>query len=288
MGTWGLACLFFFIRILPISCLPSVASVLVWITKPFTRKDRRRLDENIHRVLGLPPESYFSSMFARQVMYLQALCALETLKAVFKPELLEVTGFEEFCALVAKAEKAGKGHIIVTAHLGSWELCAYFGAKAAKRPFQVLAKPSRSRVVTKALDKLRLRMGTKVLWTDKKSILREMLLAIKKAESIGFVMDQKPEGRKGPLVDFYGLPTEFVGGPASLAIKTGCAVISLFCVRTGPMEFRLLAKEIAAAEHGETDEVALTQRMAAVIEQAIRLYPEQWTWTYKRWRFKSV
>jgi len=107
---------------------------------------------------------------------------------------------------------------------------------------------------------------------------------LKRAECVGFVMDQKPEGRNGPVVPFFGIPTEFVSGPATMTARTGCAVIALFCVRTGPFSYRLLSETLVPPGHAESDELALTTRMAGAIEAAIRLYPEQWTWGYKRWR----
>ena len=74
-----------------------------------------------------------------------------------------------------------------------------------------------------------------------------MLRNIKDGGSIGFVMDQKPEGRKGPKVEFFGHPTEFVGGPASIAGKTGCAIISVFCLRVAPYSYQLISRELLPA-----------------------------------------
>ncbi|MCX6109209.1 MAG: lysophospholipid acyltransferase family protein, partial [Proteobacteria bacterium] len=188
-----------------------------------------------------------------------------------------------------------------TAHLGSWELCAYYAQKAASKPLHVLAKPSRSKLLTAFLDVLRGRMGTHVLWTDKKTLLRDMLEALRRREALGFVMDQKPEGRSGPVVPFFGVATEFVFGPEKLARKIGCPVIAIFCVREGPLTYRLLSETLfgpprpagpagpagpgvdpACAQ--STADGAVTARCAEAIERVIRAYPEQWTWTYKRWR----
>jgi KDO2-lipid IV(A) lauroyltransferase len=127
-------------------------------------------------------------------------------------------------------------------------------------------------------------MGTHVLWTDKKSLLRDMLKALKNGESVGFVMDQKPEGRQGPLVTFLGVPTEFVSGPGQMTAKTGCGVVSIFCLREGPFKYRILSEMLAAPGVAMADEAVLTQRMADAITRVVRLYPEQWTWNYKRWR----
>ena len=114
-----------------------------------------------------------------------------------------------------------------------------------------------------------------------------MLKLLKAGECLGFVMDQKPEGRIGPSVNFLGQMTEFVSGPAKLAMRQSSPVLAVFCVRTGPHQYRLLQKVVAPADHGIDDETILTQKMADAIEEAIRLYPEQWIWNYKRWRSET-
>lgn len=284
LGAALISLLFASLKLVPRGCYPALATMVILLVRPFAGKDLARLRKNVQKIYALPPGSHFSAMFERQVLRHQVICALETVRAIQNPGVLEVIGFQELQRHIQPMEAAGKGHVVVTAHLGSWELCAYFGQKAAQKPFHVLAKPSKAKAFTLFLDRLRGKMGTRVLWTDKKSLLRDMLKALKAGESVGFVMDQKPEGRQGPLVEFLGVPTEFVSGPAQMCVKTGCAAVSIFCLREGPFRYRILSSTVVAPGQAETDEARVTQRMADAITQAIRLYPEQWTWNYKRWR----
>ena len=111
-------------------------------------------------------------------------------------------------------------------------------------------------------------------------------------------MDQKPVGRVGPIVDFLGQPTEFVAGPAAMAIKTKAPVLGVYCVREAPFTYRVITDPIdvnlMALEDRQTEltkgdrEQLLTQQMANSIAKVITLYPEQWSWSYKRWRFSEV
>jgi len=283
---------------LPASWLEAVASIGGWLHLHLARRSRRRLYLNLQRVYSLPRHSEFAKVFAAQVFRQQFLIALETLRQIRRPGCIKVLGFDGLKAQIAAAEATGLGHMLVTAHLGSWELCAYYAQKAASKPLHVLAKPSRSKLLTAFLDVLRGRMGTHVLWTDKKTLLRDMLEALRRREALGFVMDQKPEGRSGPVVPFLGVATEFVFGPEKLARKIGCPVIAIFCVREGPLTYRLLSETLfgpprpagpagAGADPAcaqSTADGAVTARCAEAIERVIRAYPEQWTWTYKRWR----
>ncbi len=264
--------------------LDLLAAGIAPVYRVLARRDRQRLESNVHRIYGLPARSHFAQMFCRQVFREQVAIALETMRVIRYPALAKVIGFEELRAQVTRAEASGRGHIMITAHLGSWELCAYYAQKAASRPLHVLAKPAKRKFLTRFLAGLRARMQVNVLWTDRKTLLRDMLGALRRGESLGFVMDQKPEGRQGPKVDFLGLPTEFVTGPAAMAIRSGCPVIAIFCVREGSGRYRLISRTLLSADHGETDEAALTARFAAAIGSAIRAYPEQWTSSYKRWR----
>ncbi len=246
-------------------------------------KNRMRIYKNTQLVYNLPEQSHFAKMFVRQIIGHQVHCFLETVKFILQPQSVRVIGLQDLESQIKEAEAQGLGHIIVTGHVGSWEMVAYYGNLVSQKPFHVLAKPSRFRGFTLFLERLRLKMGTPVLWNHKKNLVREILGALRRGESIGFVMDQKPEGRKGPLVSFFEMPTAFVGGPASIAIKTRCAIIGVFCLRESPFEYRILSRTLAPAGHQYQDEIELTQIMAREIEGIIKAYPEQWLWNYKRW-----
>ncbi len=282
------AALIAIVRVLPRRGFGSLASLLSAVLWPLaSARVHTTLERNVERVLGLPPGSPAALRFERQVVHHQVVCVLETLRAVYQPELIEVDGLEDLEKLARKAESEGDGPIFVTGHLGSWELAASYGQLAAKRRVLVLAKPARLPSLTRALTSLRERLGVRVLTTESALVLRDALRALRTGEALGLVADQRPDGDRGPGVGFFGVPTAFVGGPAALSIRTGAAIISVFCMREGPFRYRLICRELAPANHEETDLVALTQRMADEIERVIRIYPEQWTWMYRRWSFRA-
>lgn len=268
---------------LPRRFVSAVAFVLSHFIYHTAKKFNKRIFQNTMRVYGVPAHSYFAKQFVWQIITHQVICALETFRIIYRQRDFRVIGLEDLRTQVARAESQGYGHMIITGHIGSWEMVAFFGKSVSHKPFHVLAKPSKSKALTLFLQNLRNKMGTPVLWNHRKNLIREVLSALKRGESVGFVMDQKPEGKKGPIVDFLGNPTPFVGGPAAIAIKTQCAVIAVFCLREGPMEYRLLSRTLLSGGHHFDDEVKLSQVMAEEIEGVIRAYPEQWLWNYKRW-----
>jgi KDO2-lipid IV(A) lauroyltransferase len=273
------------IRALPCTLVPVVASLYAQIAFRFAKRDRRLIEANVERVYRLPPQSVFSKTFQRQVFRTQALIALETFKHLFaKEELVRMEGREQFRTEMEKLSAQGKGIVFVTAHHGSWEFVAGEIAHATRKTFVALAKPSKLPEFTDVLTSLRGKADTKVLYTDSKNLLRDMMGTLKEGKNLGFVMDQKPEGRIGPVVDFLGQPTEFVSGPAKLAARHGSPVVAIFCVRTGPWKYRIEFDTVIGLDQGLHDEKSLTQSMATAITRSIQIYPEQWIWNYKRWR----
>jgi KDO2-lipid IV(A) lauroyltransferase len=273
------------IRLWPCSWVAPLAACFGRLAPYALKRDSRLIASNVRRVYGLPEHSSYSRRFRQQVFQSQMNVMLETFKHNLSTEsLMHVEGLDSLRAAMQQLTAEGRGTIIVTAHAGSWEMVAGSVAQASGKRFYALAKPSKLPEFTRVLGRLRDAMNTEVLWTDNKNILREMIKILKAGDLLGFVMDQKPEGRVGPIVDFFGQPTEFVSGPAKLAIRHQCPVLAVFCMRTAPWRYKIIYQVVAAANHGLNDEQVLTQAMAHAIETWIRHYPEQWVWNYKRWR----
>ena len=126
----------------------------------------------------------------------------------------------------------------------------------------------------------------KVLWTDSKTLLRDMMSVAQNKEHLGFVMDQRPGKRQGghPSV-FLGIPeTNIVPGPVLMATRKNMPVYGVYMLRIGMCEYRMYVNEILPPGHGETNEARVAQLMADDMSRMIRLYPEQWSWNYRRWK----
>ena len=286
----GLNILLVFLRVLPLRLVPWVSRSLGRLAPRLIKRDRELIDRNVRQVYGLHPHSSYARRFQQQVFQSQIAVGLETIKHLLWPDQhpLLIEGMDDLRAAVKPFVDAKQGIVIVTAHCGSWEFVAQSIAIATSQRFYALAKPSRSPAFTRLLGRMRSRMNTEVLWTDSKNLLREMIRVLKNGENLGFVMDQKPEGRVGPQVNFLGVPTEFVSGPAKLAIRHKSPVIAVFCMRQGPWRYRIHYQIVTGPQSLWEDETALTQAMAAAIESCIRIYPEQWLWNYKRWRIPRI
>lgn len=283
--TLVLSLLFGLLRIMPPRLIDILGAGLTAFLFRVAQKDVRRIGINIAEIYGLPPHSSFSRRFCRQVIAHQVQSALEVFKGSVSPGSVTIVGKEEFSACLKERQGNGRGVIIITGHMGSWELVGHAASSLGTGEFYALAKPSKLPRLTKALEDMRGRYGVKVLWTGRPLLMKDMMKILRKGDSLGFVMDQKPNGRIGLVVDFMGLSTEFVSGPAMTAARTGAPVLGVFCMREGPWRYRIFAKPVSEETDGFLDQCALTQKMAAVIEEVVRLYPEQWAWNYRRWNF---
>jgi len=281
-----LRALLFAIRVTPKDTTGLLCSLISVIARPLSKKDRRKIERNIDRILNIPCGSAESLRFQNQVFQHQLFSSVESFKSSFDHDLIQIEGMEEFKQNLQSNMEKGRGLVLITGHQGSWELCAYFSSLATGERFNALAKPSKLDAATRLLDEYRLRMNTKTLWTNQRSLLKTMIKTLESGEALGFVMDQRPDGRKGPIVDFMGQPTQFAVGPAWASIRNSAPVMGIFCMRLGPWKYRLISSELLPADHGETDTIKVTQIMASEIERVIRLYPEQWVWNYSRWQFK--
>jgi len=272
----------FVFQSIPVRLLEPLATLVArfWRRMP---RERRILGRNLHRILGVDVESPEGERMARNIYRNQVICAMEAIRAIHRPELVKVEGLWAMREVFQRTEAEGRGTLLVTAHLGSWEMIEIFVPPCLENRFYELAKPTRVRAFTKLLEKLRLKAGTHVIWNDHKLLLRKMIRVLRQGHTLGLACDQKPRQLLGPVVDFFGRETEFVGGPGAVAAKTGCAVIAVFCTRLGPFTYRISTEELypPAKERRDADEI--TQRIAHVIEEAVRACPEQWPWTYRRW-----
>ncbi|HVS13019.1 MAG TPA: lysophospholipid acyltransferase family protein [Thermoanaerobaculia bacterium] len=273
------------VRVSPRPLFSRVARFLAWVHYVGSRRETEIARANFRHVLRIPEAEV--EPLLRRLCHQQLAIQLESIRGILVPGSVEVEGTEEVKAMLDRVEAQGRGTLLVTGHLGSWELVLHWISRLSERQFHLLAKKTRMAPLTRFVRELRERAGARVLWVGRTSPVKDMIRAIKQGDVLGFAMDQKPRNNRGPTVRFFGLPTAFVGGPGAIAARTQCPVVSVYCLRVAPFRFRLVGRELLPADHGHDDEASLTQVLADDIEAEIRRQPEQWMWTYRRWRFDA-
>lgn len=249
-----------------------------------TRKMRRTMAANL--AVALPELSAARrEEIARESFYHMARNAIEFLRALRDPERA-VAGVDlaemERNPCLAASQAAGTAAVVVMPHLGSWELLGLATSAKGMR-VSAVARPVRNDGIEDRLTAARQTFGLQVIPVD--GAVAGLRRAAREGRFLVLIMDQNTRpGEGGAFVDFFGLPVTMTRAPAVLARRLRLPMVAVACIRDGK-GYRLVTEEIAGDARAFPDDQSLLQELAAANERLIRAYPEQYIWTYKRWRY---
>jgi KDO2-lipid IV(A) lauroyltransferase len=230
---------------------------------------RRVISDNLSTVLG--SDRTHPGRMGLRVMMNFGKNVVDTLRLPhLGPERLlatvDITGRERLDTALAR----GKGVILVTAHLGSWELG---GAALAAMGYSVttVAGIQFSSALSPFIRKIKQDLGIDVV--SSKSGLSRIMRALGRGEIVALHIDgDQFEG--GIEVDFFGRRARLPGGPSILAARTGSALLPAFALRTGGQSITITIEDEVQVDHEDAEKTTL--RAVRVVERYIRRYPDQW------------
>jgi KDO2-lipid IV(A) lauroyltransferase len=176
------------------------------------------------------------------------------------------------------------GGIMVTAHLGNWELCG-IAHGYLHRPMGVVARPLDNEPLDRRLTAFREGGGNWVI--PKRKALANVLRALREQREVAFLIDQNVQAKDGIFIRFFDRPAAATTVVAALAAKTGCPVVGGHSVLMPNGRYRQIydpPMHAPATGDREADIAAMTQALADMIERWIRETPEQWLWMHRRWK----
>ena len=192
----------------------------------------------------------------------------------------EVLGFSE----LSQAYADGGGGIVVTGHMGNWEIG---GAALASRgiPLDVVVRGQRNRLFDDDLTQTRGALGMRVIPQSKAR--SGVLRSLREGRVVALVADQDAGG-SGLFVDFMGHAASTARGPALFALRTGAPLFLGVIVRERgfPHRYTVHLERVPVAVTGDRDRdvraivAAYTEKLAA----RIREHPEQYFWHHRRWK----
>lgn len=200
------------------------------------------------------------------------------------PEVLDNLVRYKNLELMLDRCNAGKGVIMLTGHFGNWELIALATGFISKIPMTVIIKTQTNLLVDKIINEHRTLFGNKVVPME--FAVREILGSLNKGGVVGIIADQSAP-KESIFVNFFGRQVATFQGPAVFGLRSGAAMQMGIIIRKPDFTYEVIIEEIPTAditEYNETNVHELTQRHTAVLEKYIRLYPEQWMWTHRRWK----
>ncbi|MGQ0619552.1 MAG: lysophospholipid acyltransferase family protein [Panacagrimonas sp.] len=256
--------------------LAAVLGSLFWVI-PNTRRDiaLRHLD------LCLPELAETDRRrIARQSLIHLAKALLESPAIWFGPEARLRRWIDSPGAAARLGEVAAQGGTIVLCpHIGSWELAGMFCASLG--PITSLYKPQKG-VIDDLILEGRRRLGAHLVPTSGAGV-RALLAALKAGQMIGVLPDQDPPRGSGVFAPLFGIPAHTTELVAKLAVRTQAPVWFCYAERLPwARGFRFHVSPMSM--NGVGDAAEGTARMNRAIESVLTHLPEQYWWSYKRFR----
>ena len=198
---------------------------------------------------------------------------------------MRTEGLEHYLAAKAK----GKGVLMITGHLGAWELSSFYHSMMG-HPMGMVIRRLDNRRLDAFVNAIRCMHGNHVLHKD--DFGRGLLTAMHSGGTVGILMDTNMTPPQGAFVKFFGVKACTATGLAHVARKTGAAVLPGFMLWEAEERRYVLhfgpEVEMPHTESVAADIVDGTQRCTQAIEEWVRRYPDQWLWIHRRWKTRPA
>lgn len=267
--------------ILPLSWAQSLGAFFGWLLWQIPNRLRRTTEGNLARCLPeltdderrrLAKTSLVAS--GKTIAEVGAVWFWSTQKLLDRIEGVE--GEEH----LQRALATKRGVLVLVPHLGNWEILSrYLQAR-----IQVIAlyRPPRIVEMNTYIRQARERHGAELVPADR-SGMRRIVEALTAGKGVGMLPDQEPLKQHGVFAPFFGTPALTMTLVARLARKYGAASLFGYCERTGKGGFRLYFQPAPEGLDSADLESATTQLNRGV-EECVRRCPEQYNWSYRRFR----
>ena len=195
------------------------------------------------------------------------------------PEILrEVRGLD----LLERAHAPGKGVLMIVPHTGSWEfLGVYLGRRY---PMTCLYRPPRVRQMDQVMRHGRERHGYRLAPADPRGVL-VLQRALERGEVACVLPDQDPGRGAGVFVPFFGHVANSSTLIARLAARSGAPVLVGCALRVEGGRFDVVFTA-AEPDVASPDPIAGSAAVNRAVERCVRTAPEQYLWSYKRFRIQ--
>lgn len=255
-----------------------------WLAGTLFRIRRREVDEHLR--IAFPHESDAWRRRVARACYVhlgREAAIILRMSRWGREEVASRVRFEDL-DMVRDAADQEKGVVVLTAHLGNWEI-AGAGLAALGFPIDVVGKGMSNRAFERDLFALRESLGMGVI--EMGDAPRGVLRALGRGRVAALLGDQNAH-RWGVFLPFFGRLASTPRGPAVFAIRTGAPVFAGFAIREPGwgQQYTLKAHRLEYVVTGDLDRdvESLLTVYHDLLERAIRAAPEQYFWQHRRWK----
>lgn len=189
----------------------------------------------------------------------------------------------EHLEYLEEAERLGRGVVMITAHLGNWELGAAVISSLGRR-LSAVYFPQRASKINELFEKHRSQRGIRLIPFGHAA--RGVLQALKNKEHVAMLADRDYTTHQDEPILFFGRPARLPSGPARIAVKTGCPVVPTFLVRQEDDTFRLrFHPPIVPTPEMSVQQMRL--RIRDALESEIARNPLQWFMFDDFWQLRN-
>lgn len=271
-------------RYIPVRLGYFCASILAGVAYFMGGTRRRFLFQNLTHVMGTSAPGQEIAVMARSSFrnhfkYYYELLRLPHMETSELSRRVHLEGIGH----LQRAVRAKKGVVLISPHMGNWDLMGAALSAQFGRTYSV-AERLRPKRVYDWFTATRAAMGIEIV--PEGGAARRICRVLSQGGIVGLVCDRDLRG-SGVPVSFFGATTTMPRGPVALALRTGAAIVPAFCTRQRDDTLTVdIWAPIKLRVTGERDrDVAVnTQKIADCFQMAIGKDPSQWFVMQPVWR----
>lgn len=261
---------------LPLSWSYRLATWLSQLQYTFSSADRQAVISNLTAALNREPKPHeVKEVFDNFAKYLvDFLTMKKRFDKTFIHERVAITGIERIQEIINQ----GKGGIMVSAHLGNWEMGAAV-LSTLGYPLAIVALPHADSRINQFFNQQRESFGSTVIPT---SVAVRRVLENLKEKKLVAILAERDFGHHGMRLPFLGKTAMIPKGAAIFSLKTGAPIVPCFFIREGFNRFSIAVKQpiyppVLHEDHFSDEQLAAyINTYLKEIEAQIRLHPTQW------------
>jgi KDO2-lipid IV(A) lauroyltransferase len=249
---------------------------LIWLANSRSRK----ITEMNLRVCFPEMEESEREMLARESLAHLGIMVLEAASTWLWPseKILSTIEGVEGKEIFDQALQQGKGVIILTPHIGNWEVLGlYLGPLA---PFAVLYTPIKVPELDQFVLTARERAGNELAASNARGV-KQLLKKLKKGNVIGILPDQEPDKSGGEFSSLFDVPALTMTLVSNLVQRTGARVVCGMAQRVEGGGYKIIFQAADPAIYS-SDLTESLRGLNTMVENSVKFCPEQYQWGYKR------